>query len=107
MTATSKRLCTACKRFIGENCTCRPVKKLERRGSANERGYTYAWQQASKRFLKHNPLCVRCLEQGHTEPSTVVDHVVPHRGNERLFWDESNWAALCKPHHDLKTGKGQ
>ncbi|MGN0150610.1 MAG: HNH endonuclease, partial [Clostridia bacterium] len=35
----------------------------------------------------------------------VVDHIVPHRGDERLMWDENNWQALCKPCHDNKTGK--
>jgi 5-methylcytosine-specific restriction protein A len=35
----------------------------------------------------------------------VVDHIVPHRGREQLFWDESNWQALCKPCHDKKTGE--
>lgn len=33
----------------------------------------------------------------------VVDHIVPHRGDEKLFWDESNWQALCKRCHDSKT----
>jgi 5-methylcytosine-specific restriction protein A len=36
--------------------------------------------------------------------ATVVDHIIPHRGNQRLFWDQNNWQALCKRHHDLKTG---
>jgi 5-methylcytosine-specific restriction protein A len=22
-----------------------------------------------------------------------------------LFWDTTNWQALCKPHHDQKTAK--
>jgi 5-methylcytosine-specific restriction protein A len=35
--------------------------------------------------------------------ATVVDHVVPHRGDQRLFWDPGNWAPSCKPCHDAKT----
>lgn len=35
--------------------------------------------------------------------ATVVDHVVPHRGSKRLFWDHNNWQALCTPHHNQKT----
>ena len=34
---------------------------------------------------------------------TVVDHIVPHRGDQQLFWNQSNWQALCKPCHDHKT----
>jgi 5-methylcytosine-specific restriction enzyme A len=30
----------------------------------------------------------------------VVDHKVPHRGDEARFWDEGNLWALCKPCHD-------
>lgn len=30
----------------------------------------------------------------------VCDHREPHRGDERLFWDEGNLTTLCKPHHD-------
>jgi 5-methylcytosine-specific restriction protein A len=37
--------------------------------------------------------------------ATVVDHVVPHRGDQRLFWDTANWAPSCKPCHDAKTAR--
>lgn len=30
----------------------------------------------------------------------VVDHVVPHRGNQALFWDRANWQPLCSSHHN-------
>jgi 5-methylcytosine-specific restriction protein A len=37
----------------------------------------------------------------HPEPnSPVVDHVVPHRGDERLFWDTGNLQAVSKKYHD-------
>ena len=29
----------------------------------------------------------------------------PHRGDQRLFWDEGNWAPSCKPCHDAKTAR--
>lgn len=32
--------------------------------------------------------------------ATVVDHIVPHRGDPVLFWDERNWQPLCKRCHD-------
>lgn len=34
---------------------------------------------------------------------TVVDHIVPHRGDQKLFWDRSNWQPLCEHHHNVKT----
>jgi len=74
-----------------------------RRGSATERGYTYKWEQARAAFLKINPLCRRCKDMGRTTAATEVDHVIPHKGDRKLFWDRANWQALCKTHHSRKT----
>lgn len=70
------------------------------RQSASERGYTWAWHKASKAYRYNNPLCVMCLKQGKYTQSEVVDHIIPHRGDKQLFWDECNWQALCKNCHD-------
>lgn len=67
--------------------------------SSTARGYGYRWQQAREQFLTEHPLCVMCQSEGRVEPATVVDHVVPHRGDERLFWDRSNWMSLCARCH--------
>ena len=64
------------------------------------RGYGYKWQKARERFLREHPLCCYCERIGRVTLATVVDHVVPHKGDESLFWDESNWQPLCKPCHD-------
>ena len=50
-------------------------------------------------------MCAACRAQGRVVPATVVDHVTPHRGNQRLFWDKGNWAPACKPCHDAKTAR--
>ena len=69
-----------------------------RRGSPTARGYNHKWQKARLRFLSHNPICVRC-----GRAAEVVDHIRPHKGNQQLFWDTSNWQPLCKQCHDRKT----
>jgi 5-methylcytosine-specific restriction protein A len=68
--------------------------------TALERGYNYRWQKASKVFLLDNPLCVYCGKLGRITPATVVDHIIPHKGDEELFWDVGNWQPLCKLCHD-------
>ena len=79
-------------------------RELDRqRPSAARRGYDGRWRRARSPFLAEHPWCVRCLAQGRRVPATVVDHVEPHRGDERLFWDQDQWQVLCKPHHDAKT----
>lgn len=73
--------------------------------SASSRGYGNRWRKARKSFLQTHPLCEECLKRGVYTKATVVDHRVPHRGDSKLFWDQSNWQALCKPCHDKKTGR--
>jgi len=68
--------------------------------TTTERGYGYRWQQARARFLRAHPLCCYCERQGLVRAAAVVDHIVPHHGDDTLFWDEKNWQPLCKPCHD-------
>ncbi|CBL18616.1 AAA family ATPase [Ruminococcus sp. SR1/5] len=73
------------------------------RAHASERGYGAKWQRERKKFLESNPFCVKCYEEGHITMATVVDHIIPHRGDQKLFWDRSNWQPLCEHHHNVKT----
>lgn len=77
------------------------------RGGAAYRGYDRKWRQARDSYLRLHPLCVKCKQQGRLTPATVVDHIIPHRGDEHLFWDTRNWQSLCKSCHDQKTGSGE
>jgi len=88
----------------------RPRQKRQdnRRGSRHERGYTSKWDRARLVWLRQHPLCAICEKEGLVTPATVVDHVVPHRGDMEAFWDaEHNWQSLCKRCHDMKTGQGK
>lgn len=66
-----------------------------------ERGYGGRWQRAREEFLLEHPLCVKCQEESppRTTPATVVDHRIPHQGDQSLFWDRKNWQPLCAHHH--------
>lgn len=70
------------------------------RRTAHQRGYGYEWQRARLEHLQACPLCVMCKARGVVTAATVVDHVVPHRGNQSLFWDRSNWQSLCEHCHN-------
>ena len=84
---------------------CEEHKALHKhdRKSSYERGYDNRWRKARLVFLNQHPLCTRCYENGRLVRATVVDHIVPHRGDKELFWDESNWQALCERCHNQKT----
>lgn len=77
------------------------------RGNSNDRGYGHRWRKARERYLFKNPCCVECEREGFVEPAKEVDHIKPHRGDQVLFWDESNWQSLCKRHHSAKTARGE
>lgn len=87
-------------------CSGRRQQQYESsRGTATERLYNAKWHRASRAFLREKPYCVVCLAQNPPRytRATEVDHVKPHEGDLALFWDESNWQGLCKPHHSSKT----
>ena len=44
--------------------------------------------------------CQRCGRTISDTSLLVANHKAPHRGDERLFWDEGNLEAACKPCHD-------
>lgn len=88
---------------------CEAHSKQERqradkqRGTAHERGYTKTWSRARKMFLNENPLCVHCQNEGRITAANEVDHIIPHKKDYDLFWDEGNWQSLCKSCHSKKT----
>ena len=87
------------KKYCEEHTALHP----EESRSAGGRGYGSRWNKARKRFLEKNPLCAECLKAGRYVKATDVDHIVPHRGDPKLFWDEGNWQALCHRCHSVKT----
>nr|WP_211224439.1 HNH endonuclease signature motif containing protein [Eremococcus coleocola] len=48
-------------------------------------------------------MCEECKKHGRTTVATVVDHIVPHKGNKKLFWDSNNHQSLCESCHNRKT----
>lgn len=67
--------------------------------SSTQRGYGYKWQKYRLSFLRSNPLCSYCMRDGRVTEATVVDHIEPHKGDQKLFWDTENHQSLCMPCH--------
>lgn len=82
----------------------RPKRRVtdQHRGSARERGYDRTWEKFRAGFLQEHPLCEYCLADGRVEPTVIVDHDLPHRGDPDLFWDNT-FTGLCRPHHAEKS----
>jgi 5-methylcytosine-specific restriction endonuclease McrA len=66
---------------------------------------TSRWQRLRLKVLVRDQyLCQQTgavLSGKHPAPnSPVVDHIVPHRGDPDLFWDEDNLQSVSKAWHD-------
>jgi 5-methylcytosine-specific restriction enzyme A len=94
-TLTRERYCEQHKQVVNEYD--------KRRGSSSKRGYDGKWRKARTTYLAKNPFCVDCFKEGNARPATVVDHIVPHKGDQKLFWDKTNWQGMCESHHNRKT----
>lgn len=103
---TPCRRCRAAGRWAAGYCpTCQPVVRRAveaARPALHQRGWyhTPRWTRARLAFLRTAPLCAQCRR-----PANTVDHIVPHRMDEGLFWDEANWQALCASCHSRKTAR--
>jgi 5-methylcytosine-specific restriction protein A len=88
------------------------------RGSRHAQGYGNRWARRAAHFRTLYPLCgmrpgglapvmSRCHDEGRVTIAAQVDHVIPHKGNAALFWDElGNWQALCKACGARKSAVG-
>ena len=96
------RPCARCGRLFraGGRCPACMAAYERSRGTARERGYTAKWDAASREYRLAHPVCVLC-----GEPSQVVDHVRAHKGDEALFWDRTNWQALCSRCNNSKRAR--
>jgi 5-methylcytosine-specific restriction protein A len=67
------------------------------------------WRQLRLSIFKRDLYtCRKCPRIEGDTSLLVCDHVKPHRGDARLFWDETNLQTLCKPCHDrLKQAEEQ
>ncbi|WP_275782443.1 HNH endonuclease [Pararhizobium gei] len=64
-----------------------------------------AWWKLRSQRLKAEPWCRFCRQAGVMSAATIADHIRPHRGDRRLFFDRGNLQSLCKPCHDkIKQG---
>lgn len=92
-----KNLCTG-----GRYCPVHKPKRKDPQGrpNSNARGYGGAWRKARLLFLKLHPVCVVC-----GQPATDVDHIIPHKGDKKLFWAVDNLQPLCHSCHSKKTSR--
>lgn len=102
MAMKAPRICACGHRVAsGVRCPCEQKTDAERkarfdrrRPSSSQRGYSGTWDRARAEFLSKHRRCIRCGGTANT-----VDHIIPHKGDQRLFWERKNWQPLCTPCH--------
>ena len=94
--------CNACQARREKN-KAQAVKQYDKaRGSAAKRGYGRKWRKESKAYLDMNPVCAECQKAGYVTKATVVDHIIPHKGDMKLFWRRSTGSRCA---NGVTTGK--
>lgn len=91
-------------------CQEHKPRKAERRESAEWHdwyGKTIWTKQLRPEQLMREPFCRTCRAKGIRTRASVVDHVIPFRGDWDLFANTANHQSLCKNCHDRKTAQEQ
>lgn len=57
--------------------------------------------------LISEPLCTYCKKVGKYIEATVVNHIIPHKGDMILFTDPDNLESVCKSCHDGTIQKAE
>jgi 5-methylcytosine-specific restriction enzyme A len=70
----------------------RDLERERRQSTRHDSLYTKRWRAESKAFLAR-PENAQCADCG--QPSELVDHRIPHKGDAQLFWDRANWRPSC------------
>ena len=110
MPSAPLRYCSApgCpEKVAGKRCDQHRTEAKQRQQLVSDPGVHYGrkWKTRRLAYLANHPFCIKCEAEGEQTIATEVDHVIPHRGSAVLFWDDSNWQPLCKPHHSAKTAR--
>ncbi|MFN3661243.1 HNH endonuclease [Yoonia sp.] len=61
------------------------------------------WKKIRLGQLSKQPLCQRCSSFDIVTAAVHVDHVIPHKGDSKLFYDAANLQSLCHGCHSVKT----
>ena len=91
----------------GGRCAAHRLKESDRPNVDVRAWYrTPRWAQLRASVLAEQPWCPECSALGRRVHTTDCDHIVPHRGDARLFWSRGNLQGKCHAHHSAKTGRG-
>ena len=83
-----------CERLCYGACMGTEKRPWRQRGSSWY--VTPQWKALRRAQLRKCPQCVECGRSANT-----VDHIQPHRGDRRLFYDPTNLQSMCRTCHNV------
>lgn len=90
-------------------CAAHERPRAYDRDPKRQRLYSSSWKKRRLNHLAKHPWCEECLDKCIYTEATDVHHVVPHRGDIKIFWS-SPLQSLCHACHSRITateGKGE
>lgn len=59
------------------------------------------WKKLRIDHISEEPMCRYCLERdGSLVAADIVDHITPHKGDEKKFFNPNNLQSLCESCHN-------
>ena len=99
--ATTRRLCSTPRCSNLQPCSQHHRKPFAGARRTNAAFFTTGrWKRGRVAHLAAEPMCRQC-----GSVASVVDHIIPPKGNEAAFFDEANWQSMCAGCHNAKTGR--
>ncbi len=111
MATSPARLCNrpGCRGLVRQSqcsvCGPRP-KRIERRESANARGYTSSWHRLARVHKACNPLCALCEAEGRTTVATISHHLTAIASGGAVLVGADELLAVCDECHQRVEGLG-
>ena len=83
---------------------CKKVKQVSVKSVKVKKWLNSArYKKQRLRRLRIEPLCRTCKKKSLLVAGSIYDHVVPHKGSYKLFWDFDNSQTQCVSCHNRKT----
>ena len=83
------------------------AKRTDHRGSASERGYTWAWHKASESYKHRHPLCEVCRLEGRITTTAIAHHLVAVSTGGDVMVEDSELLPVCTSCHQRVEGLGR
>ncbi len=77
----------------------------EHNRKTDPRYHSTRWRKLRLLVMQGEPLCRECASLKIVKEATDLDHIIPAKVDDSLFWEFTNLQPLCSSHHKSKSAK--